>query len=191
VQDGRIVGLGSSRKLGKYVVLRDLHGDVFTYSGLASIAPSYVPAGSAAGGVSRADRRSIGARDRRMPLRRGALVEEGTVLGRVRVPIGARDGHLRFAIRPAGDRRSIDPGPILANWAQLAAALHSWGARELLDPLDAVARQAARLRRSRVQESHLRAGAAASLGNSTAAARTARAVRSGRRMPSPIVAGAR
>ena len=41
VQDGRIVKLGSSRKLGKYVILRDVYGDVFTYAGLGSIAPSY------------------------------------------------------------------------------------------------------------------------------------------------------
>jgi membrane-bound lytic murein transglycosylase B len=178
VQAGRIVGSGSSRKLGMYVVLRDPHGDVFTYSGLASIASSYVPAGSATGGRSRADHRSVGARDRRLPLRRGALVEEGTVLGRVRVPIGAKDGHLRFAIRPAGDQGSIDPGPILASWAQLAAALHPAGARGRLDPLDAVAS---------VQESRLRRGAATSLGSSTAAAMPARAAHSGRRMQTPIV----
>ena len=41
VQDGRIMKLGSSRKLGKYVILRDIYGDVFTYAGLGSIAPSY------------------------------------------------------------------------------------------------------------------------------------------------------
>src|SRR5271165_7376434 len=34
VQDGRIVGLGDSQRLGKYVVLRDVYGDVFTYAGL-------------------------------------------------------------------------------------------------------------------------------------------------------------
>ena len=41
VQDGRILGLGSSHRLGKYVILRDIYGDVFTYAGLGSIAPSY------------------------------------------------------------------------------------------------------------------------------------------------------
>ena len=34
VQDGRILKLGSSHKLGNYVILRDLYGDVFTYAGL-------------------------------------------------------------------------------------------------------------------------------------------------------------
>ena len=47
VQNGRILGLGHSNKLGRYVVLRDVYGDVFTYAGLGSIAPSYLrPGGS-------------------------------------------------------------------------------------------------------------------------------------------------
>jgi hypothetical protein len=41
VEDGRIVGLGLSRRLGDYLVLRDTYGDLFTYAGLGSIAPSY------------------------------------------------------------------------------------------------------------------------------------------------------
>src|SRR6185437_15663938 len=41
VEDGRIVGIGSSRKLGDYLVLRDTYGDLFTYAGLGSIAPRY------------------------------------------------------------------------------------------------------------------------------------------------------
>jgi hypothetical protein len=41
VQDGRIVKLGYSRKLGRYVILRDVFGDVFTYAGLGAIAHSY------------------------------------------------------------------------------------------------------------------------------------------------------
>ena len=41
VQDGRVVGLGASRKLGLYVILRDVYGDVFTYAGLGAIAPTY------------------------------------------------------------------------------------------------------------------------------------------------------
>jgi hypothetical protein len=63
-----------------------------------------------------------------LPLRAGAIVSQGTVLGRVRTPHGARDGHLRFAIRPGGDQSTIDPRPILQNWAQLSAALHPEGA---------------------------------------------------------------
>src|ERR1700722_7023705 len=41
VEDGRIVGIGHSHKLGHYVVLRDTYGDLFTYAGLGSIAPDY------------------------------------------------------------------------------------------------------------------------------------------------------
>ncbi|HEX3392363.1 MAG TPA: lytic murein transglycosylase [Solirubrobacteraceae bacterium] len=41
VEDGRIVGIGVSRKIGRYMVLRDTYGDVFTYGGLGSIAPAY------------------------------------------------------------------------------------------------------------------------------------------------------
>ncbi len=50
------------------------------------------------------------------------------MLGLVRVPLGAKDGHLLFAIRPAGDPNTIDPGPILKNWTKLNAALHPQGA---------------------------------------------------------------
>ena len=164
VRAGRIVGLGRSPTLGWNVVLRDLHGDVFSYAGLGSIAPSHM--GS---------------------LRRGSLVKQGAVLGHVRVPIGAKDGHLRFAIRPAGDRRDIDPRPILANWALLAAALHPPGASGQANPLDAVVRRAARLRGNRARESRLRATAAASRGRSTAPAGAARSARSGRVTRSPIV----
>ncbi|HEY5192924.1 MAG TPA: lytic murein transglycosylase [Solirubrobacteraceae bacterium] len=41
VEDGRIVGIGKSHKLGHYLVLRDTYGDLFTYAGLGSIAPDY------------------------------------------------------------------------------------------------------------------------------------------------------
>jgi soluble lytic murein transglycosylase-like protein len=203
-QDGRVVKLGSSRKLGKYLILRDVYGDVFTYAGLGSIASHYrrpakhdVPASSTpalpavssaepkpklpatagahppvtlkvskpaarrahAGSVSVATDASepvpantgkvrlfahpgnpdalASAASRRkrstsagklLRLRAGAIVSQGTVLGRVRTPPHARDGHLRFAIRPGGDRSTIDPRPILQNWAQLGAALHPQGA---------------------------------------------------------------
>src|ERR1700683_4898292 len=43
VADGRILKLGASRKLGRYVILRDIYGDVFTYAGLGSIAKTYTP----------------------------------------------------------------------------------------------------------------------------------------------------
>ena len=64
-----------------------------------------------------------------LPLRRGSLVAEGTVLGHVLVPKGAKDGHLRFSVQPAGDAGSIDPRPVLANWKELDEALHPQGAK--------------------------------------------------------------
>jgi len=127
VEDGRITQLGRSRSLGSYVVLRDVFGDVFTYANLGSIARSYVPAKAPSSRADRAASRSSGA-GRAHPLRVGSLVAMGTVLGRVRVTAGAKDGHLRFAIRPAGDPNTIDPDPILASWMQLYAALHPQGA---------------------------------------------------------------
>ncbi len=211
VQDGRIVKIGDSRELGRYVVLRDVYGDVFTYAGLGSIAPTYAlpkasglrgkspvveaastrdpapsqpasagtqppltlqvkkPAAPAAPGASSHGQISLptGAQEaappgmdrvrlfahpgnpdaraaasasiarkarsnsagQRLPLRAGSVVASGTVLGRVSMPPGAQDGHLRFAIRPAGDTETVNPGPILANWAQLQTALHPQGAR--------------------------------------------------------------
>ncbi len=204
VQDGRITQMGSSRKLGKFIVLRDVYGDVFTYAGLGSIVSRYAPAKAArtplkaplalakeaapklpAGAalepfptpavkaptasrqspagvrplltgsdaltltegkarlfahpgnpdaVAAAARVSANARhskrsDDRLPLRVGSAVSQGTVLGYVHVPSGAKDGHLRFAIQPAGDSDTIDPRPILSSWKQLAAALHPQDAR--------------------------------------------------------------
>jgi soluble lytic murein transglycosylase-like protein len=238
VQDGRIVRLGGSRKLGFYVILRDVYGDVFTYAGLGSIAPTYrlpklprsagasaktlaaaaastrdaalspptsaqgqlpltlkvktparqtaasaaagapptqpsrlgapvvggqdsVPAGSvqatpagmgkvrlfahpgnpdalaAAARAARSASRTIAGRP--LPLRRGSVVAKGTVLGHVRVPPGAKDGHLRFAIGPAGDPNTIDPRAILENWKQLNAALHPQGAKGETELLGATA----------------------------------------------------
>ena len=43
VESGRIEHLGHSHALGRYLVLRDIYGDVFTYAGLGSLAPRYRP----------------------------------------------------------------------------------------------------------------------------------------------------
>jgi hypothetical protein len=197
VEDGRIVKIGDSHRLGKYLVLRDVYGDVFTYAGLGSIAHSYssensvstptkspvVEAAStraptptqpaSAGTQSPATQHAetslqssllssdlgqlslsllpkeqtlAGTRNpavvahtsrkaqqsttgQKVSLRRGSVVASGTVLGYVGVPSGDRDGHLRFAIQPAGDTSTIDPGPVLANWKQLQTALQPQGAK--------------------------------------------------------------
>ncbi len=217
VQDGRITSIGVSRKLGSYVILRDVYGDVFTYAGLGKLASTYVtpkaprtisapaagPTGEAATGstgatgatgstgvtgapeaagstgatgatggtgepettsatggipasLMEAAGKAIAAElaevtpiranklfslapllriktktssTSRLPLRVGALVSQGTVLGRVDVPHGAKDGHLRFAIRPDGDPRTINPSSVLSSWQELHAALHPQGAK--------------------------------------------------------------
>ena len=54
-------------------------------------------------------------------LRKGTLVPQGTVLGRVSLPEGASDGHLQFAIRPAGDSADDRPPP---DPLKLGRALH-------------------------------------------------------------------
>ncbi len=170
VQDGRVIKLGYSRKLGRYVELQDIYGDVFTYAGLGRLARSYMlpkndtlvgastqgegaagGSGSLSGpshtgsgkvrvfahpGAGNQDARAAVASARassntgaRQPLRVGSVLAAGTVLGRVGDPPGARDGHLLFAIRPAGDSGTIDPRAILENWVQLDAALHPQGAK--------------------------------------------------------------
>jgi len=201
VQDGRVVKLGSSSKLGRYVVLQDVYGDVFTYAGLGFIAHSYepprsesavspsvqassaptqmgsgssspapagesTPTGSskvrvfahpyrnpdAQAAITRA--RTYGhtsVTNGRQPLRGGSVVTEGTVLGRVSMPSGARDGHLRFSIRPAGDASTIDPRAILSNWTQLDAALHPRGAKGNPNLLGATASDVFLLSKSRLE----------------------------------------
>ncbi len=207
VHDGRVLQIGNSRRLGHFIILRDVYGDVFTYAGLGSVAPSYtrekpastkgtspvvqaasthdpapskaatagsqapvtlqvktpapqnhgsgggraelassedVPAGmnrqrlyahpgnpdAKASAVAASARRAARAKAaQRLPLRAGSVVPSGTVLGKVLVSRGGQAGHLRFAIRPAGDGAYIDPGPVLSNWAELQKALHPQGAR--------------------------------------------------------------
>jgi membrane-bound lytic murein transglycosylase B len=233
VQNGKIIKIGDSRKLGKYLVLRDVYGDVFTYAGLGSIAPSYTlpkessstaksaaveaastpepqptlpasagiqppltlsvkspvvqhpgPTPAAAGsaqlpeGASSAtsskvrlfahpgnpDARAAAAVDaanaarrsraaQHIPLRSGSVVATGTVLGRVLA--GAQEGHMRFAIRPAGDPSTIDPGPILSNWAQLQTALHPQGATANNALLGATASDAFLLSKAQLQRAVL------------------------------------
>ncbi len=206
VQDGRIAKLGHSHKLGNYLDLQDIYGDVFTYAGLGSIAHRYhIPApptkarakteaGSLTGAQSDAEAQAQSAAEEAgtppagmgrarlfahpgnpvakvaaaqagtlgaqsdghggkwLPLRKGSLVAQGTILGHlsetpvaaagqstsplqawsvahVGVSVPAQSARLRFAIRPAGDSATVDPRPILANWRQLDTALHPKGAR--------------------------------------------------------------
>ena len=64
-------------------------------------------------------------------------------------------GTLRFAVQPAGDSATIDPGPVLANWAQLQAALHPEGAKASNPLLGATASDVLLLSRSQLQRAIL------------------------------------
>ena len=214
VQDGRVLKLGSSRTLGRYLILRDVYGDEFTYAGLDSIAPTYPrPKAHRASLPARAPVNPLGTGDsppkqaasagqqlpltlhvspprhrthragqaprppasvqatasgkvrlfahpdnpdarvsaashagrpdspaaKVLPLRRGSIVPKGTVLGHVGTPAGARAGHMRFSVRPAGDLATVDPRPVLSNWSQLDLALHPQGASRDTDLLGATA----------------------------------------------------
>jgi len=188
VQDGRIIRLGRSRALGRFVVLQDVYGDEFTYAGLGSIAASYPRRNAAARqtvarasqAAMSADATAVGGKVRLFAhpgnpdavavavgtarrwsgraapqLRPGALVPAGTELGRVNVPAGRHRGHIRFAIRPAGDPGTIDPRPVLASWALLQSALRAQGARKL-DPLvGATASDALLLSRAQLERTAL------------------------------------
>jgi hypothetical protein len=90
--------------------------------------PDAMALAGTAGGLRQLDRRSAHA-PQRLPLRVGSAVGKGTVLGHLLVPSNARAGHMRFAIRPAGDGNTIDPRSILASWNQLYAAVHPQGAK--------------------------------------------------------------
>jgi Transglycosylase SLT domain len=41
VEDGRVIAIGDSHRLGRYITLRDVYGDEFTYAGLGDLASRY------------------------------------------------------------------------------------------------------------------------------------------------------
>jgi hypothetical protein len=68
------------------------------------------------------------------PLRKGAQVVAGTLLGQVGKPVPGKGAHLNFEIRPAGKGApSIDPKPILDGWKLLesTAIYHANGKNAL------------------------------------------------------------
>ncbi len=239
VQDGRVVALGRSRKLGRYIELRDVYGDLFIYSGLGSIAPRYrlakeagtsakrplageepaatptpreaasagyqrpvtlhvrQPSGRApaprAGAATKAPSQSLlethrsislgtgkvrlyahpdnpvaraaARRDHASPpkpndegwetLRKGSIVARGTVLGKLAGGAETGSAFLRFAIRPAGDRGTIDPSAIIASWSQLSDALHPAGSRREAGLLGATADGALLMSKTQLQRAVL------------------------------------
>jgi Transglycosylase SLT domain/Peptidase family M23 len=146
VNDGVIVKMGRTRRLGRFVILRDAYGNRYTYAELGAIVRDHrrivtptgrekrVPVDSQnirprlyalpgrAGGERQAGVDVAAARGADGTLRVGSRVIAGTELGKVGGSEGGVDPHLNFAIRPAGKGAPrIDPKPILDGWKLLEA----------------------------------------------------------------------
>jgi murein DD-endopeptidase MepM/ murein hydrolase activator NlpD len=149
VNDGVIVKLGKSKKLGRYVVLRDVYGNRYTYAKLGRIVRDrrlvVMPTGkekrvpvdsqnirprlyALPGRADRQRPRSGGRIDRATrigadgTLKVGSKVTAGTVLARIGAGEDGIDPHVNFSIRPAGrGAPRIDPKPILDGWKLLEA----------------------------------------------------------------------
>jgi murein DD-endopeptidase MepM/ murein hydrolase activator NlpD len=150
VNDGIIRKLGSSPKLGKFVVLEDTYGNRYTYAELGEIVRDerlvVMPTGKEQrlpvesqdlrprlrALPSRADgereEEAAAATESARPsagdgsLRVGSKVIAGTVLGRIASATDSTDSHINFSIRPAGrGAPRIDPKPILDGWKLLEA----------------------------------------------------------------------
>jgi len=150
VNDGVITKLGQSKKLGRYVVLRDAYGNRYTYAKLGQIVRKHrrvvMPTGKEKrvpidsqnirprlyglpGRVEgrqtlRAGKRvdSAGAISADGGLRAGSKVIAGTVIARMGAGEGGAGPRINFSIRPAGrGAPRIDPKPILDGWKLLEA----------------------------------------------------------------------
>ncbi len=148
VNDGVIVKMGDSKRLGRYVVLRDAYGNRYLYAELGTIVRKHrrvvmptgkekrVPVDSqnirprlyALPGRSKGDRQASTSVDNAAAkgadgtLRVGSKVIAGTVLATIGGEDEGMDPHINFAIRPAGKGApKIDPKPILDGWKLLEA----------------------------------------------------------------------
>jgi murein DD-endopeptidase MepM/ murein hydrolase activator NlpD len=143
VQDGRVVQIGRGGPLGRSISLRDAYGNTYIYSELGSTAALYplleavepsprvrADASSIVGGGAPAITAAASGATRKFragsenvylhPLRVGAQVIAGTVLGHVGA--GA-EPHIVFQIRPAGiGAPLVDPKPILDGWVKLQSS---------------------------------------------------------------------
>jgi hypothetical protein len=159
VQNGKVVGLGHTRRLGKFLRLRDAYGNTYTY---AHVEPVRTISPRRPGPVRLVPRDGLATRRlfahparsplppprtgrsgaARRPLRRGSHVVAGAVLGHVAPAAAGRAAHLLFAIRPGGRGAPlIDPKPILDGWKLLestaiyrAAGRNPFFGRDARDP---------------------------------------------------------
>jgi hypothetical protein len=150
VNDGVIEKMGSSAKLGKFVVLQDAYGNRYTYAELGEIVRDHRTVVMPTGKERRLPLESENLRPRlyALPNRDGAnrrgdepaevdsrttvnndgtlkvgsKVIAGTVLAHIGDSEDGIDPHVNFSIRPAGrGAPEIDPKPILDGWKLLEA----------------------------------------------------------------------
>jgi murein DD-endopeptidase MepM/ murein hydrolase activator NlpD len=154
VNDGTVKKMGTSKKLGRFLVLEDAYGNRFTYAELGRFVRHSRAVVASGGGEKRLPVESQNLRPRlyALPGRVGGQAREetrvgtgkavggssgtldvgsrviaGTVLAHVGTGQGGVDPHLNFSIRPAGrGAPRIDPKPILDGWKLLeATAIYS------------------------------------------------------------------
>ncbi len=149
VNDGVVVKMGQSKRLGRFVVLRDAYGNRYIYAKLGEIVRNQRTVVMPTGKEKRipVDSQDIRPRLHALPQRVesnedeagisvdsaaakgadgtidvGSRVIAGTVLARIGAEESGVDPHINFAIRPAGKGAPrIDPKPILDGWKLLEA----------------------------------------------------------------------
>jgi murein DD-endopeptidase MepM/ murein hydrolase activator NlpD len=149
VNDGVVVKMGRSDRLGRFVVLRDAYGNRYLYAKLGEIVRNERKVVMPTGQEKRipVDSQDIRPRLHALPQRVendghraevpvdnaaakgadgtidvGSRVIAGTVLARIGAGENGVDPHINFAIRPAGKGAPrIDPKPILDGWKLLEA----------------------------------------------------------------------
>jgi hypothetical protein len=148
VNDGVIRKLGSSPKLGSFIVLEDTYGNRYTYAELGKLVRNHrlvvtptgkqkrvpvesenlrprlraYPGRAQAGGENRSRIETALKASGEGSIRVGSKVIAGTMLARVAPGEEGIDPHINFSIRPAGKGAPrIDPKPILDGWKLLEA----------------------------------------------------------------------
>jgi soluble lytic murein transglycosylase-like protein len=119
VNDGRIVSVGRTKRLGRFIRLEDVYGNTYTYARLKRTGQR--PKAARTGKLRLYAYRANGIRFKE--LRPGTHVVAGTILGRIGRTGSHGRPHVLFQIRPAGrGTPRIDPQPILDGWRLLRAA---------------------------------------------------------------------
>jgi Transglycosylase SLT domain/Peptidase family M23 len=148
VNDGVIRKLGSSAKLGNFIVLEDTFGNRYTYAELGKLVRNHrlvvtptgkqkrvpvesenlrprlraYPGRGEAGGEKSSRVEAALKASGEGSIRVGSKVIAGTMLARVAPGDEGIDPHINFSIRPAGKGAPrIDPKPILDGWKLLEA----------------------------------------------------------------------